>query len=198
MTVSIATRSSSLPLTNTIWVKPTQSWREKLAGSAFSPSLCNRPLTRPTPADESAGARHPPRFLGSDGPHRGPEIGLPRGDGYLFAFALRLQPKAWGMNNPWREGLEFPHAAGRSPSSRTYPSPPWGRGWNAPAFSSAGGGRVRGSTACVAKFAQGVTVEQVKRQNTNRKRQKENVGRRASLRLSTFDWVRFRGGLRWP
>src|SRR5208337_3037203 len=28
------------------------------------------------------------------------------------------------------------------------PSPPWGRGWTAPAFSSAGAGRVRGSPAC--------------------------------------------------
>ena len=27
----------------------------------------------------------------------------------------------------------------------TQPSPPWGRGWPAPAFSSAGAGRVRGS-----------------------------------------------------
>jgi len=26
-------------------------------------------------------AVHPPRFLGSDGPHRGPEIGLPSGEG---------------------------------------------------------------------------------------------------------------------
>ena len=37
------------------------------------------PLTRPATADESAAAGHPPRFLGSDGPHRGPEIGLPQG-----------------------------------------------------------------------------------------------------------------------
>ena len=37
------------------------------------------PLTRPAPADENAEAGHPPRFLGSDGPHRGPESGLPQG-----------------------------------------------------------------------------------------------------------------------
>jgi len=35
------------------------------------------PLTRPAPPGENAVAVHPPRFLGSDGPHRGPEIGLP-------------------------------------------------------------------------------------------------------------------------
>jgi hypothetical protein len=37
------------------------------------------PLTRPALAGESASAGHPPRFLGSDGPHRGPEIGPPQG-----------------------------------------------------------------------------------------------------------------------
>jgi hypothetical protein len=52
------------------------------------------PLTRPALAEESASAGHPPRFLGSDGPHRGPEIGLPQG--------------GEGQNNPGGEGQKCP------------------------------------------------------------------------------------------
>jgi hypothetical protein len=52
------------------------------------------PLTRPAPAGESTGAVHPPRFLGSDGPHRGPEIGLPQGgEGW--------NPRGGALVRPW-------------------------------------------------------------------------------------------------
>ena len=39
-------------------------------------------------------SRHPPRFLGSDGPHRGPEIGLPNRRGPLMMFVFSMQ-KSW-------------------------------------------------------------------------------------------------------
>jgi len=42
---------------------------------------------------------------------------------------------------------------------RLLPSPPWGRGWTDPAYSSAGAGRVRGYPGCGWQFAGGFVGE---------------------------------------
>jgi hypothetical protein len=42
-------------------------------------SLAGTPSPGPPRLKKTPVAVHPPRFLGSDGPHRGPEIGLPQG-----------------------------------------------------------------------------------------------------------------------
>src|SRR5208337_1304679 len=55
-------------------------------------------------------------------------------------------------------GRRYPSAAGEVLRTLAHdwfrPSPPWGRGWTAPAFSSAGAGRVRGPQA----YGSGVTT----------------------------------------
>jgi len=70
--------------------------REQVAGAGgqVAGQQARNPLTRSAPAEESASAGHPPRLLGSDGPHRGPEIGLPQG--------------GEGQNNPGGTGQKYP------------------------------------------------------------------------------------------
>jgi hypothetical protein len=66
------------------------------------------PLTGPALTGESATTGHPPRFLWSDGQHRGPAIGLPQGG------EGRSNPAGEGRNNPEEERRNNPEAEGQN------------------------------------------------------------------------------------
>ena len=79
----------------TVWRENDRLWASGgRSRMSFMRGIHNRPRARtPSPGPprlkRAPAAAHPPRFLGSDEPHRGPEIGLPQGGEGLGQGAAR-------------------------------------------------------------------------------------------------------------
>jgi hypothetical protein len=81
-----------------------------------------------------------------------PQGGEGRGSS-VFSFATQRSATSRSPRPQGREGIRAVSSCRTNASVGSMPSPPWGRGWPAPALSSAGAGRVRGSAHSAVRAA---------------------------------------------